>query len=221
MRGMHKEKTRNALVFLRVFLIYVHRLSYIENEVRKVKLGEIFNMIAKQSQFMLILIASIPLVLPIPYPPGVPTLLGIPVTVFIINACVGRKFIKMPQSIMSKSVSVGTIKKMITKSHFAIRILARLSKGGRLSFLAEKNLTKFHAFFMLIMALLILAPFPGTNYLPSLAIFFIALGIVLTDGILIVIGYLIGVFGICLVILFLLFGVKILIGIGQYIGSIL
>ncbi len=221
MRGVHKEKTRNALVFLRVFLMYVHRLSYIENEVRKIKIGEIFNMMARQSQFMLILIASVPLALPIPYPPPIPTLLGIPLSVFIVNALVGRKFIKMPQSIMSKSISVGTIKQIITKSHFVIRILARLSKGGRISFLAEQSLTKFHAFFMLIMALLILAPFPGTNYLPSLAIFFIALGVVLTDGILVVIGYLIGVLGVCLVILFLLFGVKILIGIGQYVGSIL
>ena len=220
-KGMQKEKRRNALVFLRVFLMHVYRLSYIENATRKIKLGDIFNMIAKQSQFMLILIASIPLALPIPYPPGIPTVLGIPVTVFIINACMGRKFIKMPKSVMLKSIKIETIKHIVTKSKVVIRILARLAKGGRISFIADKNLTKIHAFFMLIMAILILTPFPGTNYLPSVAIFFISLGIVLTDGVLVIFGYLVGFIGIFLVGLFFLFGSKIIAGAMEYIKAVI
>ena len=219
-QGIAKEKRRNALVFLRVFLMHVYQISYVENNIRKVKIGDIFNMISKQSQFMLILVASIPLALPIPYPPGIPTILGIPVAVFIINAIVGRKFIKMPEKVMSKAIKVETVKQIVTKSKVVIRILARLARGGRASFLADKNLAKIHAIFMLLMVLLILTPFPGTNYLPSVAIFFISLGIVLTDGVLIVFGYIIGIIGVFLVLVFCVFGSKILLLTMDYIQNI-
>lgn len=220
-KGMKAEKRRNVLVFLRVFLMRVYYISHIENGIRKITLGDIFKMISKQSQFILILIASIPLALPIPYPPGVPTVLGTPVTIFIINTLVGRKFIKIPAKIMTKKISVETVKQIVTKSTFVIHVLARLAKGGRLTFLADKYLIKVHALFMLAMAVMIMVPFPGTNYLPSLAVFFISLGMVLTDGILVIFGYMIGIGGTVLAVLLFLFGTKIIAGVTGYIKAVL
>lgn len=207
-RGKIEEKRRNALVFLRVFLITMHKMSYLDHDVRKVKVLDIFNLISKQSQFMLILITSIPLILPIPYPPGIPTVLSIPLTIFTINACLGRKLIKIPERILSYTVRMETITQIITKSKFVVRILARVTRGGRMALIADKKFTRLHASFMLIMAIFIITPFPGTNYLPAIAIFVMSLGMVLTDGVLLIFGYLIGFTGILIVTLFIIFGSK-------------
>jgi hypothetical protein len=61
------------------------------------------------------------------------------------------------------------------------------------------------------MCTLIALPFPGTNYLPSISIFVISLGVVLTDGILVGIGYFIGLSGILLVTMIVIFGKALLV----------
>lgn len=220
-QGKIQAKRRNVLVFLRIFLITIYKMSYIDNNVRKIKFGDILNLISKQSQFMLILIAAIPLVLPIPYPPGIPTILGIPITIFIINACLGKKFIQIPARILSYSICMDTVTQVVTKSRVAIRILARIARGGRLSFIADNNLTRLHALFMLIMAIFIITPFPGTNYLPAISILIISLGMVLTDGVLVIFGYMVGCIGIMIVILFIIFGSKLVLTVMEFARYIL
>lgn len=209
-RGTLENRRRNAIAFVRLFLMTLYRLAYINSHGEKVvKFGDILELIGRHSQFTLITIAVIPLALPIPYPPGMPSVLAIPVFIFIINALLGRKLIKMPQKVLNYSMKFDSIKRIVMQSKFVITILARISRGGRVKFLAEDQLQKVHLSFMFLMALAVVIPFPGTNYLPSLSIFVIAIGCVLTDGILVIIGYFIGLFGIFLLMLFVIFGKKI------------
>ena len=208
-KGTLEKRRRNAIAFVRLFLITINKLAYKNNGVLKVRFGDILELIEKQSQFTLIAIATFPLVLPIPYPPGMPTILAIPVLIFIINGLFGKKFIKIPDKILNYSITIESLKKIVTQSRFVISVLARISKGGRIPFLADEQMAKLHIFFMFCMCFLIVMPFPGTNYLPAVSIFVIALGVILTDGILVTIGYLIGVTGIFVVMLFMIFGTKI------------
>ena len=200
------------MVFVRLFLIILRKISYKENGVLKVKFGDILDIVSKYSQFTLIAIAVFPLILPIPYPPGMPTMLSIPVFIFILNALIGRRIIKIPEKVRKFSFKIDSLKTIVVKSGIIVTILAKISRGGRVRFLVDPQMTKFHAFFMLIMCTLILIPFPGTNYLPSISIFVISLGVVLTDGILVGIGYFIGISGIILVTMIFFFG-KVLIAI--------
>lgn len=208
-KGTYEKRNRNAISFLRLFLIIINSLSYVKNDIRMVKFSDILNLIDKHSQFTLIAILVFPLVLPIPYPPGLPTILAIPMFIFIINGLCGKKFIKIPKRINNIEIKVEMIKNIVMKSKIIIPILAKISRGGRMSFLASNQMAKLHIFFMFLLCFIILMPFPGSNYLPSISIFVISLGVVLTDGILILIGYLIGIVGVFLVALFLIFGKKI------------
>ena len=205
-RGTFDKKKRNAMVFIRLFLMLLRKISYKENGIMKVKFGDILDIISRYSQFTLIAISVFPLILPIPYPPGMPTMLSIPVFIFIINALIGKKIIKIPHKIRNFSFNIDSFKTLVVKSKIIVTILAKISKGGRAKFLVDPQMTKVHAFFMLLMCILILLPFPGTNYLPSISIFVISLGVVLTDGILVSIGYFIGIAGVVLVIMIFIFG---------------
>ena len=210
-KGTLEKRKRNAMVFVRMFLIILRKISYKENGVLKVKFGDILDIISKYSQFTLIAIAVFPLILPIPYPPGMPTMLSIPVFVFILNALVGRKIIKIPEKVRKLSFKIDSLKTIVVKSTVIVTILAKISRGGRLKWMIDPQMTKIHAFFMLIMCTLIALPFPGTNYLPSISIFVISLGVVLTDGILVGIGYFIGLSGILLVAMIVIFGKALLV----------
>lgn len=210
-KGTLEKRKRNAMVFVRLFLIILRKISYKENGISKVKFGDILDIISKYSQFSLIAIAVFPLILPIPYPPGMPTMLSIPVFVFILNALVGRKIIKIPEKVRKLSFKIDSLKMVVVKSTIIVTILAKISRGGRLKWIIDPQMTKIHAFFMLIMCTLIALPFPGTNYLPSISIFVISLGVVLTDGILVGIGYFIGLSGILLVTMIVIFGKALLV----------
>jgi len=210
-KGTLEKRKRNAMVFVRMFLIILRKISYKENGVLKVKFGDILDIISKYSQFTLIAIAVFPLILPIPYPPGMPTMLSIPVFIFILNALVGRKIIKIPEKVRKLSFKIDSLKMVVVKSTIIVTILAKISRGGRLKWIIDPQMTKIHAFFMLIMCTLIALPFPGTNYLPSISIFVISLGVVLTDGILVGIGYFIGLSGILLVTMIVIFGKALLV----------
>ena len=210
-KGTLEKRKRNAMVFVRMFLIILRNISYKEHGVWRVKFGDILDIISKYSQFMLIAIAVFPLILPIPYPPGMPTMLSIPVFIFILNALVGRKIIKIPEKVRKLSFKIDSLKMVVVKSTIIVTILAKISRGGRLKWIIDPQMTKIHAFFMLIMCTLIALPFPGTNYLPSISIFVISLGVVLTDGILVGIGYFIGLSGILLVTMIVIFGKALLV----------
>ncbi len=209
--GTLEKRKRNAMVFVRMFLITLRKISYKEGGVLKVKFGDIIDIVSKYSQFTLIAIAVFPLILPIPYPPGIPTMLSIPVFVFILNALVGRKIVKIPEKVRKLSFKIDSLKAVVVKSTIIVTILAKISRGGRQGWIIDTQMTKIHAFFMLIMCTLIALPFPGTNYLPSISIFIIAIGVVLTDGILVGIGYFIGLSGILLVTMIVIFGKALLV----------
>ena len=209
--GTLEKRKRNAMVFVRMFLITLRKISYKEGGVLKVKFGDIIDIVSKYSQFTLIAIAVFPLILPIPYPPGIPTMLSIPVFVFILNALVGRKIVKIPEKVRKLSFKIDSLKAVVVKSTIIVTILAKISRGGRQGWIIDTQMTKIHAFFMLIMCTLIALPFPGTNYLPSISIFVIAIGVVLTDGILVGIGYFIGLSGILLVTMIVIFGKALLV----------
>lgn len=208
-QGKLEQRRYNAIAFIRLFLMTLSHISYTnaKGEVM-IKFGNILDLISKQSQLMLIAIAVFPLILPIPYPPGVPSILAIPVFIFIINALAGKKLIKIPKKIYNYSIKMASFKKMFMQSKFVIGILARISKGGRLSFFTKDQMTKVHLTFMLAMAFAVTMPLPGTNYLPAVSIFVIAIGLVLTDGILVMIGYTIGFSGVFVLMLFMIFGKK-------------
>ena len=210
-KGTLEKRKRNAMVFVRMFLIILRTIAYKEGDVLKVKFGDILDIISRYSQFTLIAIAVFPLILPIPYPPGMPTMLSIPVFVFILNALVGKKIIKIPEKVRNLSFKIDSLKTVVVKSTMIVTILAKISRGGRLKWIIDPQMTKIHAFFMLIMCTLIALPFPGTNYLPSISIFVIAIGVVLTDGILVGIGYFIGLSGIFLVTMIVIFGKALLV----------
>ena len=210
-KGTLGKRKRNAMVFVRMFLIILRTIAYKEGDVLKVKFGDILDIISRYSQFTLIAIAVFPLILPIPYPPGMPTMLSIPVFVFILNALVGKKIIKIPEKVRNLSFKIDSLKTVVVKSTMIVTILAKISRGGRLKWIIDPQMTKIHAFFMLIMCTLIALPFPGTNYLPSISIFVIAIGVVLTDGILVGIGYFIGISGIFLVTMIVIFGKALLV----------
>ena len=210
-KGTLEKRKRNAMVFVRMFLIILRTIAYKEGDVLKVKFGDILDIISRYSQFTLIAIAVFPLILPIPYPPGMPTMLSIPVFVFILNALVGKKIIKIPEKVRNLSFKIDSLKTVVVKSTMIVTILAKISRGGRLKWIIDPQMTKIHAFFMLIMCTLIALPFPGTNYLPSISIFVISIGVVLTDGILVGIGYFIGLSGIFLVTMIVIFGKALLV----------
>ena len=210
-KGTLEKRKRNAMVFVRMFLIILRNIAYKEHGVWRVKFGNILDIISKYSQFTLIAIAVFPLILPIPYPPGMPTMLSIPVFVFILNALVGRKIVAIPERVRKISFKIDSLKTIVLKSTIIITILAKISRGGRMKWMIDPQMTKIHAFFMLIMCTLIALPFPGTNYLPSISIFVISLGVVLTDGILVGIGYFIGISGLLLVTLIVIFGKALLV----------
>lgn len=154
--------------------------------------------------FFLFLIA-LPAALPVPAI-GLNTLIALPLLLLTAQQFLGRHTIWVPSSWKQKTISKAKIDNFINKATPWVKKLEFFTKP-RLSFITSglsSNMIGLMGFFM---ALAVAIPLPLTNTVPSVGIAGMALGVLMRDGLAVIVGAIIGLAWVTmLVILFLYFG---------------
>lgn len=140
---------------------------------------------------VVLLIFSLPMALPVPKPPGISTIFGLPLLILAIQQAFGRHTLWMPRFIMSKSVSGPGLAKILEKS---IPLTQRLEKivKPRLEWVTEGVFSYLIGIAGAIMALCITLPLFGSNTIPGMGIALMSVGVLMRDGVAVIVGAVVG-----------------------------
>ncbi len=161
---------------------------------------------------ILMTIFALPLSIPIPYIPGLTTILAIPLLIFSAQLLLGIKYPWLPKWILKKTIKRSFIALLILKSS---PIMKRIEKvlTHRLESVTENTGARIIGLFAFMFSIAIALPLPLTNLLPSFGILLMSFGMLGKDGLIVIIGILTGTIGLVLTALVLLLGSKIVFGI--------
>jgi len=156
---------------------------------------------------LVMLFFSLPIILP--FPPPLPSIIAIPLAVFSIQMMIGLKSPKLPKIISKRTMERTVLASIIEKSSLLFRKIEKILKP-RFLFLTSGIGERIIGFFTLSFSLSVLIPLPLTNFLPGIGILITSLGLISRDGIMIVLGVSIGIFGLTTTFVTLVLGVELI-----------
>lgn len=160
----------------------------------------------------LMLIFALPLAIPMPYIPGLTTILSLPLIIFAVQMMFGADSPWLPAWLGKKSIKRSTLAFIVMKTSPIIKKMEKFIRP-RFSIIISPTGTKIVGFLAFIFSLSIALPLPLTNLLPAIGIFFMAFGLLNRDGVTIVLGAFIGIIGVVVTVAVFLVGQKIVSGI--------
>lgn len=140
---------------------------------------------------MILLIFAMPMALPLPVPPGINVLLATPLLILTLQMALGRHTIWFPQSWLGKTISHQKFTNMIRGSLKWVKRGEMLLRP-RLAFITQRPVSQIVGLAGFLMACTVTIPLPLTNTAPSFALSLIAAGTLMRDGLVILLGVLIG-----------------------------
>ncbi len=179
---------------------------YTKNTDDNIKIGVLLKSIDTGGFALMILIFSLLLV--IPTPPPIPTIAGIIVMFFSFQMSIGLQEVWLPKFITEKSIQRKTLAVIVGKSSIYLYKLERFTRR-RLTFMNSTIAEKIIGIIIFILAAITLTPIIFANSVPGTAIILISFGLLNKDGLIVIIGFIVGLFSIFVVWAMVIFGASI------------
>ncbi|MDH5479990.1 MAG: exopolysaccharide biosynthesis protein [Nitrosomonas sp.] len=167
----------------------------VKNTNASMSIGEIKNALHERGFGVLMAIASLPLCLPIPVPPGYTTFFAIPLFIFSLQMMFGMRAPWLPKWIEKKQIKRVTFEKLINRANPWLRKIEKHLRP-RLTYISVHTWERIIGIFSFVFALSISLPLPLTNFPPGWGILIMSLGLLSRDGITILAGMIIGTIGV-------------------------
>jgi hypothetical protein len=161
---------------------------------------------------IMLIIFTLPVSIPMPYIPGSTTILSIPLFFLTLQMVLGYEFPWLPKWLSKKSVKREFLTKIILKSS---PILKKIESVLRPRYLAFSGHTASRIIGLLSFAfsLSIALPLPFTNFVPGVGILVMSFGLLSRDGLVVILGAIMGLCGLTFTVAMILFGKKLVMGI--------
>ncbi len=155
---------------------------------------------------LLLIVFAGPLALPLPAV-GIATVMSVPMAFLCLQLLLGRQTVWLPEKLAKRSISGDLIRKV------AGWFIPRLEKlehcfKPRLIMLSGRLGRRFLGLFGLLLVASIALPIPFSNTVPSMGLVIISIGLLERDGVLVLLGMLVGLAGVTLTTLIIFFGVE-------------
>ena len=170
-----------------------------------VTLEEVFYSLHERGFGLLLMILVLPNCVPIPVPPGVSTVLSLPLLFLSLQMIWGYEYPWLPSWLKRKKLRRSFLANMISKAAPKLKKIEKILRP-RLSIASSQTGEKLIGVFTLMFAVSIAVPLPLTNFLPGIGILIMSLGLLSRDGVVILIGAFIGIAGCLFTIAILLLG---------------
>jgi hypothetical protein len=128
----------------------------------------------------------------VPLPPGISSLVGIPLLLVALQMLVGRHMPWLPQSIGRRELRRSDVVRMVSGAQPLLLRIERLCRPRHATVFRVAS-TRVLGGFIALLALCVMIPLPFTNFLPSLATVVIAVAMIELDGLLLGLGVAFGV----------------------------
>lgn len=165
------------------------------HEDARITLRDIVQAFETRGFGFVILIFALPNCLP--GPPGIGSIVGIPMAFVAIQLMIGQHRPWLPRWLLDHSLDRAGLLIMLTGSRKRIRWFEALFKP-RLETLFDKAPQWLIGLFLIVLAGCVLLPLPLTNFIPAVASAIIGLALIERDGAALVVGAIVGIVGIAI-----------------------
>lgn len=190
----------------------------------RITIAQVAEKLSDKGFGLLLILFAFPMAIPLPYPPGFTTILGLPLLLFSWQMCMGWPNIKLPKMLAEKTLKTVHLRVAIEKSLKYFKMIEWLFKP-RFQIFDSKFGEQIIGFFCLLCSVCITLPVLFGNAIPSLAILIMALGFMEKDGVAIFVGVILSIIGVYItglvIYLFLKFGMHTATDIIHYVEKIL
>ncbi|MGB1077638.1 MAG: exopolysaccharide biosynthesis protein [Bdellovibrionales bacterium] len=162
----------------------------------RTELRTIINAFEDRGFAVLLFFLALPAALPIPAI-GINVIIAFPILLLTLQQISGRHKVWLPEKVKSRTMKTKHLHSFIDKSKPLIKFIEKFV-SPRLGFLCGKHFTKFIGVCGALFAVSITLPIPLTNTVPAMAIALMSIGIILRDGIAVILGMILGIFWISL-----------------------
>jgi len=180
-----------------------------EHKDDTISVGALKNALHERGFGVLMAIASLPLCIPVPVPPGYTTLFAIPLFILSVQMIWGMESPWLPNWLTRRHIKRSKLALLVRKANPLLRKIEKLLKP-RWEFAGSSTGEKAIGVFAFIFSVSIAVPLPLTNLPPGYGILIMSLGLLSKDGVTIIIGMVIGVLGVCLTVAILIGGAELI-----------
>lgn len=188
----------------------LQRLVEDKKNQETVNLQELCDYLSERGFAILMILFSLPMTFPIPTPPGFTTILGLPLLYLSFQMVSGSTKPSLPKWIANKTIKTSHLAAVINNF---IKILFFLEKllVPRLRIICSLQGEKLIGYLALFCSISISLPIVFGNAIPSIGILVMSLGLLGCDGLIIIVGMIISLIGLCItsiVVYLIFFGAK-------------
>lgn len=138
---------------------------------------------------LFLLILALPCCIPFLY--GIPQVVALPLMFVSVQILIGRRVPWLPKGLGARTIATSGLGNLSARAGPWLRRVEAISKP-RLGVLTRPPVDRFVGLALVLFSASILVPLPGTNTVPGFAVVLVAMGLLQRDGVLVVIGSLVG-----------------------------
>ncbi|MCC8371342.1 MAG: exopolysaccharide biosynthesis protein [Rickettsia endosymbiont of Pseudomimeciton antennatum] len=166
----------------------------------KTKISELLIDFHENGLLLMMLFFAIPIAIPLPYPPGFTTIVGIPLIILSMQMLLGFRQVSLPSKINNYQISNDILINISNKIVPKIKLVEKYIRP-RFSFATSIYCEQFIGLVSLICAIAIAIPLPLTNAIPALGITIMTLGLLNRDGLTIFLGFMVSIVGLIIAVI--------------------
>lgn len=183
-------------------------IKFNNSDKKYITIEEIQRYLNQIGFYLLIIFFSFPLALPLPYPPGFTTIVGIPLLFFSLQMLIGRKSPWLPKWLGKRRISTQKFSLLIDKAMPYVKKIEKIFRP-RMKIIAENNIVeKVVILLSCIFSAYIILPLFIVNHIAGAGILLMFLALLNKDGMMIIVGIVVGVVGSILATLFIIYGIE-------------
>lgn len=194
--------------------ILLKELAEKTNGKKSITFAEINEHLSERGFAILMILFAFPMAIPLPYPPGFTTILGLPLLFLSLQMMLAKDRTYLPPFIANKTVKTEHLRYAIDKMMKYFNFLERKLKL-RIHYLSSPSGERIIGIFCFLCSISIVLPIMFGNAIPSAGICVMSLGLLSKDGVVIILGMIVSVIGLivsALIVYFVFWGVKIAAG---------
>lgn len=153
-------------------------------------IAEVMQLLHERGFGIMIILFSLPNLFP-GFVPPIPTLFAIPLCLFSAQMILRFEAPHLPRFISRRKIKRSSLQKAVTASLPSMKRVENIIRP-RLEFMVSKQAERYLGVFMLAFAITVAVPLPMTNFVPSVALILVGIGILGKDGLVALAGLLIG-----------------------------
>lgn len=161
----------------------------------KTSVFELIEDFQENAILLTIIFFAIPIACPLPLPPGLATILGVPLIILSIQLAFGSKKVRFPQKISNCRIKNSTLAVIANKIMPVVVAIERYVKP-RTEFAKSIYCEQIIGLFCLISSIAASIPLPFTKGIPAFSIIVMVLGLLNRDGVAMIVGVIIAMVGI-------------------------